>query len=945
MVELSGAAKYFSDFKSSEKQTRVTLKYTSTTHRERLNMEKLGTPKALDSQSALEVTHYVSEIIYGSDAFFVFDRKVNEAENIKAIQSMMETEIKHLLSNSGDSLQIKQEEKERIQCKYYGDKLLSANPSTFDEGIKVYKELSNAQSVPKIVLLCPLPEMGKKIVSSIINSKVEEIMESFHRAEVRAKDLQKNDICSQFTDLHDQLQKFLDLIKNNKTVFLNELSKLLLKIRRSEAGENDLKKLITSHNQSPFSSKEMDKYIQDKKKEIHQLSLLLKNLKKQPSIKFVFENEAAESDTDIMTLTCEFEQVLCFAFNITSDTCNYIKCLESYPNEVKLKSSAAKEWFSNPEVLKRKIVSFIEFVEENSSNSKLAFAVTNYCENTSTSGPALILYDENGERNFETPGKPGTPEALLAGKGPGHSSVTIKWSKPECGADSVTKFIVSYYQEEILMSCSTAETKIEIDNLLPGVTYEFYVQAESALGLSAKSDTCSITTRENIRPADLILSKTKLLKKGSPSVYELPMHLIHGNKSDGLFKYDVGPPSKSRTYTKPERVLMVLGATGAGKSTLINGIANYVYGVKWEDDFRFKIITNEGPQSQAHSQTKTITAYSFHDTILKYTLTVVDTPGFGDTGGIERDKAIARQIKKFFSGEDRAGVDQIDGIGFVTQASLARLTPTQKYIFDAVLSIFGKDISDNISLMATFADANRPPVLEAAKAAKIPYKESFRFNNSALFSPNSDEFNAMFWKMGCTSFDNFFKHFSIAEARSLALTREVLKERKQLETLIPGLQEQVQIGLSQLDTIRQEELVLKQHEAEIIANKNFEYDIEVTKFRKVPLHGVHTTTCMTCNFTCHDKCIFSNDSDKARCSAMKDGNCTICPQKCPWNRHSNIPFRFDYYTTTERRTYDNLKQSYETAKTGKEKIAEMIQENEGRLQMLQTQVYTLIDQV
>lgn len=57
---------------------------------------------------------------------------------------------------------------------------------------------------------------------------------------------------------------------------------------------------------------------------------------------------------------------------------------------------------------------------------------------------------------------------------------------------------------------------------------------------------------------------------------------------------------------------MIVGATGAGKSTLINGITNFVYGVEWKDNFRFVIIP-EG-ERQENSQTKEITAYTLHAT-------------------------------------------------------------------------------------------------------------------------------------------------------------------------------------------------------------------------------------------------------------------------------------------------------------------------------------------
>ena len=168
----------------------------------------------------------------------------------------------------------------------------------------------------------------------------------------------------------------------------------------------------------------------------------------------------------------------------------------------------------------------------------------------------------------------------------------------------------------------------------------------------------------------------------------------------------------------------------------------------------------------------------------------------------------------FFEGQNRGGIDVLHGIGFVTQASLARLTPTQKYIFDAVLSIFGRDIIDNIFLVATFADTNEPQVLDTVKTTEIPFQQCFKFNNSALFSRTDNDgtfFNSMFWKMGSSSFANFFDKFNKVVMKSLTMTREVLKQRQQLQTLIPRLQVQVKVGLNQMYAIQQEEEALKEH--------------------------------------------------------------------------------------------------------------------------------------
>ncbi|XP_035987108.1 immune-associated nucleotide-binding protein 13-like [Fundulus heteroclitus] len=319
---------------------------------------------------------------------------------------------------------------------------------------------------------------------------------------------------------------------------------------------------------------------------------------------------------------------------------------------------------------------------------------------------------------------------------------------------------------------------------------------------------------------------------------------------------------------RPNRTIMLLGATGSGKSTLINGMINYMVGVEWSDSFRFQLINEDSSRSQAHSQTSEVNVYKiYHQDGFKipYSLTVIDTPGFGDTRGIDRDREITQQLQNLFTSED--GVSEIDAVCFVAQAALARLTPTQKYVLDSILSIFGKDIAEYIRILVTFADGRKPPVLEAIIESGVPCPKDekgqpvhFNFNNSALFvdnkssaadklSEDSDEenFDLMFWNMGTKSMKKFFDALNNVKTKSLVLTKQVLREREMLEVSIENLQEHVRLGLAKLEEIRKMKEKIKENEAEISRNENFVVEDEVQRKIQVPIgvSGIYATNCPT----------------------------------------------------------------------------------------------------
>ncbi|CAL4178714.1 unnamed protein product, partial [Meganyctiphanes norvegica] len=405
-------------------------------------------------------------------------------------------------------------------------------------------------------------------------------------------------------------------------------------------------------------------------------------------------------------------------------------------------------------------------------------------------------------------------------------------------------------------------------------------------------------------------------------IRKLNMQVQHKDEKHKVQKLCLGMPTNNTT-----KVILLVGATGTGKTTLINSMVNYIYRVEFSDSFRFILIDdkNAPKKSQAESQTDLITAYVFHHIDgmpFDYNYILIDTPGFGDTRGIQRDREMMNQLEMFL--KQSYGIDTVDGVGFVTPSSAARLTQTQRYVYEGLSSMFGKDVKDNIYVMATFADAKAPPVLDALKEANVEYAGFYKFNNSALYANNKCVENSdddsdsdddadsayickLFWQMGYRSMNNFFIKLGKTSPASLTLTKEVLGERSRLEAAVVGLQNQIQLGLGKLTNLNQERDMLNRMNDDMKGSEHYEEEVEVPKITKIDLpKKTYVTNCLKCNYTCHFPCAYADDSDKIKCSAMRNGQCTVCPEKCQWDIHKNMGFRYEHSWVKEMRTVKEL---------------------------------------
>ncbi|XP_039592057.1 uncharacterized protein LOC120515271 [Polypterus senegalus] len=970
LIEVGGSAKYLNDTKSSKRQSRVTLHYHMTTRMEQLTMSHLGSqkvdyPEVFQQKSA---THVVTAVLYGAQAFFVFDQNSSKEEQNQDITGQLEILIKKFISvdGKGDLKMTDADKKiaDHLNCTFYGDFALHQNPTSYQDAMEIYTNLPNKLgkddelAVPIQVWLYPLKNLNSQAaqlvqeISVALVSKSQEVLEEINEHIMRCNDIVKDGVVDNFPIIKENAEQFKSMLNQYKCIFQKDLARVLPNIRGGSANEEHLADILKKKEESPFSKCAITTWLNKREKEISMLTNVFNQIKEM-------KLDIVINGLDTLVYNNNIKNIVCLTFTSLHVCQSYISVMKRY---LQAPSCQSSDHLSEPseeliiQNFRKYSQQFIEFAEINQNSKTTRFLVHSIPDEESP-GVTIYLYKSGSliSHKFQLPCK---PEPLVADSRT-DNSVTLKLQvqKSDSEGHRVEYKLPEDKEWKTVDTTGTLE-QVTITKLLPDTTYQFRHRAVCQVGVSQVSDTIEVKTLpvKKLKGKLAIKHESKEIKDGNPGLYLLPLKSEFINNENNIAKWTFG----NRTSNKPGKNIMVLGATGSGKSTLINGMVNYILGVEWKDDFRFKLIHEETSKSQASSQTSAVTAYemNYQDYFkVPYSFTIIDTPGFGKTTGVQRDKQITNQIRECFS--STKGVQHITTVCFVVQASQARLTHTQKYIFESILSIFGKDIANNILVLITFADGQRPPVLDAIMESNIPFPKDdkgsllfFKFNNSALFANNDETnssdglmFDKMFWDMGAKSMEKFFNSLEKMDDKSLALTNEVLKERKHLETAVEGLQPQIKAGLIKLEEMRQTRDILNKHITDIESNKNFEYEVEVieTKRESIAGTGKFITNCQKCNFTCHYPCWLPNDEDKIRCSVMKDGVCTVCPGRCVWSVHSNQQHRFIYETKKVKKTYDELKKKYEQAKGEKMTTEQVFERLQHELDVVEEEVHKLIE--
>ncbi|XP_043958902.1 neoverrucotoxin subunit alpha-like [Gambusia affinis] len=397
LVEVGGSASYLNDKKKFKNQSRITLQYKATTTYEHLSLSHIE-KKELDAKCFspdLSATHVVTGILYGANAFFVFDSEKLDSSSVQKIGSSAEVAINKIPIFSFEAkvkVELTDEEKavtNKFSCKFYGDLILDKNPATFEDAVKTYSRLpellgkNGENSVPMKIWLTPLKDlepsaselMGDFSVGLV--RKVTDTLESVREMEMRCNEALDEKVVECFPELYKKHKRFHNLCNDYTTMLTQAMQKKIPLIREGKEDEKSVEKLFDDHKKSPFSEENLDKWLDNAEREINIIKScvdIMEGIKTVPD----------ESDLDREALAAGVEHALCFVFTsvetedpFTEQMTNYLSRDQAAPPP-SVTAPTKDHWFFSNEIvtnMRTKAKEFYNIAKNLKSSSKFRFLV------------------------------------------------------------------------------------------------------------------------------------------------------------------------------------------------------------------------------------------------------------------------------------------------------------------------------------------------------------------------------------------------------------------------------------------------------------------------------------------------------------------------------------------------------------------------------------------
>ncbi|KAK4448723.1 p-loop containing nucleoside triphosphate hydrolase [Podospora aff. communis PSN243] len=411
--------------------------------------------------------------------------------------------------------------------------------------------------------------------------------------------------------------------------------------------------------------------------------------------------------------------------------------------------------------------------------------------------------------------------------------------------------------------------------------------------------------------------------------------------------------------------ILILGETGVGKSTFINAFANYLTfdsldealkcpefhwvipcsfstqtmdrnqpgGKIKQHKIRIGDRSDEHDGSKGDSATQQTSVYPI--TVGEKTIRLIDTPGVGDTRGVQFDKKNMADILATLN-----SYEELHGILILLKSNSARLTITFEFCIKELLTHLHKSAVNNIAFgftntrISNYAPGDTFGPLETLLAKQqdvhLPLdmntsycfdSESFRYlaaHKQGIYMENEEDFRRS-WRHSCDETRRLVNYFaskaphSVTSTISLNGTRLLILE---LTKPLADISQQIRKNIAMCQD-RERELA----DARLTGHELFQ-KLQVSKLlrRKKEL-GEPRTVCAdrecievthdeegrqltVYNSHCHPQCYLKDvpaeqlgHADLIQCAAFNGSDhCRICRHH--WRQHLHIYYEFEEYTAT-----------------------------------------------
>jgi len=424
MVTVDGSATYLNPDHDLEEKAKVTLSYQSTTRTEALssdlsNKTKLNCDVNIQDKNS-HPTHVVASITYGGDCHFVFEKDLSKTDNKKDIYGRLHIVVNLIeeATTIDGQASVTLNDRDRklrdeLTVTLYSDFILPQQPRTFNESLKVYKDVSTNfgtkntfynQSVPMKMTLVPLAAYCTGLDKEIADIE-KSILESATKILVRLKEVLAKiskllgSVAAENNFLVKQLLlQFQSGVSNYTLYYEAELQKNLIGARNpniSSITTEEIVYLISNDTISKYNyNTHLFLYLTQRTRQVNALNIFYTQTVAQDQPQIASYSEA---DVPIAIIT---ERVLFLL------TLNVLPNVTEYNYTTWLPANEKNRWYNNRTIVGeigdrwRDFRTFFHINEYQEGTNY--FVLFDEEENTTTTDPMhLQLYINGKKNNFE----------------------------------------------------------------------------------------------------------------------------------------------------------------------------------------------------------------------------------------------------------------------------------------------------------------------------------------------------------------------------------------------------------------------------------------------------------------------------------------------------------------------------------------------------------------